>query len=114
MHTAPGSPTPLGRAVGSPMTSSALEHTAESGVLHVREPEVERLLAGGPRELVDERLDREDILCGGERAERRGPERRRIYVQRHARLRDPVMRKRIPAGGLRAPIGIEVAAGVDV
>ena len=83
-------------------------------ILDVRETEGERILPRGVRELVDERLDGEDVLRSRERAEGRGAQRRRFDVQRDARLGKPVMRLGVAARRLRPPTRIEAAAGMHI
>src|SRR5439155_16047428 len=65
-----------------------LDDAAETPILDVAQPERERFLVGERRELVHERLDREHVLRRGERAKVRGPQARRLDVQRHLR-REP-------------------------
>ena len=60
------------------------------------QPEFDRIGAGGDRELVHETLDREHVVIGAERAQRRNPQRhRRDEVMHHLRVGKLVERDRV-------------------
>ena len=59
------------------------DHRARARVLHVPQPELDRVGAGGDRQLVHERLEREHVGVGAERAQRRGADRHVGDVVQH-------------------------------
>ena len=91
-----------------------LDNAAQARVVDVTQPERERVLLRSVSQLVDERLDREDVLRRRERAEVRGAQRRRLDVEDDTRARDRVRGHGVPARRHRRDARIRTRGGVDV
>ncbi len=98
----PRRPSPFSPSFQAGLPGHRLDHGAGARVLHVGEPEGDRIGAGRRRQLVHEGFEREHVGVGAERAQRRDPDRHVLHeVVDHPLAREVVERDRVAVAAAR-------------